>query len=150
MNYPEKIRKIQNNTKALSPVVASIILIAVTVAVSVAVAMWMGGLAGGFMESAETLQVDTQTFALAAGEDTGSITVVVRNTGTTPVTISSVKINGVSATTIDPAVPVTLTANEDETFTVEASSIDIEAGNNYQVTFITSKNNAFSSTAVAH
>jgi flagellin-like protein len=55
MNYPEKIRKIQNNTKALSPVVASIILIAVTVAVSVAVAMWMGGLAGGFMESAETL-----------------------------------------------------------------------------------------------
>ncbi len=35
--------------KALSPVVASIILIAVTVAVSIAVAAWMGALTFNFM-----------------------------------------------------------------------------------------------------
>jgi flagellin-like protein len=41
--------KILKNRKALSPVVASIILIAVTVAVSIAVAAWMGALTIGFM-----------------------------------------------------------------------------------------------------
>jgi flagellin-like protein len=44
------LRKIRKNAKALSPVVASIILIAVTVAVSIAVAAWMGALTVGFME----------------------------------------------------------------------------------------------------
>jgi flagellin-like protein len=41
--------KILKSKKALSPVVASIILIAVTVAVSIAVAAWMGALTFTFM-----------------------------------------------------------------------------------------------------
>ena len=41
--------KILKSRKALSPVVASIILIAVTVAVSIAVAAWMGALTFSFM-----------------------------------------------------------------------------------------------------
>ena len=45
------IRKMKKNAKALSPVVASIILIAVTVAVSIAVAAWMGALVVGQMET---------------------------------------------------------------------------------------------------
>ena len=39
----------RKSKRALSPVVASIILIAVTVAVSIAVAAWMGALTVGFM-----------------------------------------------------------------------------------------------------
>ena len=54
MNY---IRKFKKNSKALSPVVASIILIAVTVAVSVVVAAWMGGMTIGLMGSAEQVSV---------------------------------------------------------------------------------------------
>ena len=54
MNY---IRKFKKSTKALSPVVASIILIAVTVAVSVVVAAWMGGMTIGLMGSAEQVSV---------------------------------------------------------------------------------------------
>jgi len=45
--------KILKSKKALSPVVASIILIAVTVAVSIAVAVWMGALPGLFMKIEE-------------------------------------------------------------------------------------------------
>ncbi|MBS7621866.1 hypothetical protein KEJ32_07135 [Candidatus Bathyarchaeota archaeon] len=48
--------KILKSRKALSPVVASIILIAVTVAVSLAVAIWMGALTGGYMKT-EELQI---------------------------------------------------------------------------------------------
>ena len=49
----KNLRTIKKNAKALSPVVASIILIAVTVAVSVVVAAWMGGMTLGFMGNAE-------------------------------------------------------------------------------------------------
>ena len=52
-----KLRKFAKNAKALSPVIATIILIAVTVAVSVVVAAWMGGLTLGFMGSAEQASV---------------------------------------------------------------------------------------------
>ena len=45
--------KILRSKKALSPVVASIILIAVTVAVSIAVAAWMGALTFTFMKTEE-------------------------------------------------------------------------------------------------
>jgi len=45
--------KILKCKKALSPVVASIILIAVTVAVSIAVAAWMGALTFTFMRTEE-------------------------------------------------------------------------------------------------
>ena len=51
------IRKIKKNSKALSPVVASIIFIAVTVAVSVVVAAWMGGMTIGLMGNAEQVSV---------------------------------------------------------------------------------------------
>ncbi len=54
MNY---IRKFKKNAKALSPVVASIILIAVTVAVSVVVAAWMGGMTIGLMGNAEQASI---------------------------------------------------------------------------------------------
>ena len=56
MNF-RKLRKFAKNAKALSPVIASIILIAVTVAVSVVVAAWMGGLTLGFMGSAEQASI---------------------------------------------------------------------------------------------
>ncbi|NIQ04873.1 MAG: hypothetical protein GWO20_03795, partial [Candidatus Korarchaeota archaeon] len=43
------MKRIWKGKKALSPVVAAIILIAVTVAVSIAVAAWMGALTFTFM-----------------------------------------------------------------------------------------------------
>jgi len=47
------MKKLLKSRKALSPVVAAIILIAVTVAVSIAVAAWMGALTFTFMKTEE-------------------------------------------------------------------------------------------------
>ena len=47
------MKKLLKSRKALSPVVAAIILIAVTVAVSIAVAAWMGALTFTFMRTEE-------------------------------------------------------------------------------------------------
>jgi flagellin-like protein len=82
------MRKLLKSRKALSPVVAAIILIAVTVAVSIAVAAWMGSLTIGFMETSELTVVDV-TFT-----GTNMMNVSVTNSGTADVTISQVRVNG--------------------------------------------------------
>jgi len=82
--------KILKNRKALSPVVASIILIAVTVAVSIAVAAWMGALTFNFMGSSSITITDV-TF-----NSNSSITLTMKNTGTKQVTLGQVKINSVN------------------------------------------------------
>jgi flagellin-like protein len=87
------LRKLRKNAKALSPVVASIILIAVTVAVSIAVAAWMGALTVGFMGSS------SMTVTNVAFTGTNTITVDAKNTGTKTVTIASIKINNAAVTT---------------------------------------------------
>lgn len=139
----------KKNAKALSPVVASIILIAVTVAVSVAVAAWMGGLSLGFMQ---TEQVAFGTPSFTVGDATsGSVTVNVKNTGTSAVVITEVYLNGVAvpdASITAPAGGVSFTVNENDAVTLTFTS-EIGAGYNYEIKVVTSKNNPFTITAIA-
>jgi len=79
--------KLLKSKKALSPVVAAIILIAVTVAVSIAVAAWMGALTFTFMKT-EELKIVSVTFPSAS-----KVEISVRNTGANTLTISSVTVD---------------------------------------------------------
>jgi len=94
-----KFRKFRKNAKALSPVIATIILIAVTVAVSVVVAAWMGALTIGFMGNAEQASITNVVLANNAvtGGYTGTATCTVQNTGSATVTISSATIDSNNA-----------------------------------------------------
>ena len=89
------MRKALKNKKALSPVVAAIILIAVTVAVSIAAATWMGSISFSFMKVDE-LKVSSHTWA------SGNIYIdlVLKNLGTTTITISEVQVDDVTVTTV--------------------------------------------------
>ena len=88
--------KIWKSKKALSPVVASIILIAVTVAVSIAVAAWMGALTFTFMKT-EPYNVVSVSFGGTTGSAINNITVSVQNTGTASFTVTiNAKVNGVA------------------------------------------------------
>lgn len=84
-------RKFSHDAKALSPVVASIILIAVTVAVSIAVAAWMGGMTVGFMGTS-SVTVTSVTFDPNAGANDQMI-LAMKNTGTKTATIAAIKVN---------------------------------------------------------
>jgi flagellin-like protein len=88
------LRKIRKNAKALSPVVASIILIAVTVAVSIAVAAWMGALTVGFMNS-NSATVTNMQFTGTPGAAANSIALTLSNTGTKAITIQFAKLNSI-------------------------------------------------------
>jgi len=82
-------KKFKKNAKALSPVIASIILIAVTVAVSVVVAAWMGGMTIGLTANAEQASITNVQFT-----SNTNVTVTVENLGASTVTITSASIDG--------------------------------------------------------
>jgi archaeal type IV pilus assembly protein PilA len=134
MNY---IRKFKRNSKALSPVVASIILIAVTVAVSVVVAAWMGGMSLTLMGSAEQLTVTNVQFVDGASPTVDTVVVSIRNNGGADAAISKVYINGASVA-LSQVSPVTITKG---TITDITITNDWAANTNYQLKFTTAAGN---------
>jgi flagellin-like protein len=132
------MRKLWRSRKALSPVIAAIILIAVTVAVSIAVAAWMGALSFTFMA---TEQISFT--GIAWTEVSGNITLCnldIKNSGTSILTIDKVKVNNNDVTGIWTTTPITLDPNAVVTLDI---SYSYERGGNYAFTVITAKNNAF-------
>ena len=152
----KSLMTIRKNAKALSPVVASIILIAVTVAVSVAVAAWMGGMTVGLMGSAEQVAVTNIGFSTTPAD---TITVTVQNTGDTAVTIQNVFVNGVSIPLAagdivvlpspSPALsnPNTIPKGSTGTLTLTGTDITLTPGTAYQVKLVTAKGNSIAGSA---
>ena len=138
-----KIRKLSKNAKALSPVVASIILIAVTVAVSIAVAAWMAGLIPMF-SSTEQVQITNMEFVTGASPN-GHIYVTVNNTGSANVIINDCWVNNVKATLVNEkdtgnAFPLSWSANLGRIVNINQTVV---SGYTYQVKLISSKGNQF-------
>jgi flagellin-like protein len=129
-----KMRKLLKSKKALSPVIAAIILIAVTVAVSIAVAVWMGSLTFNFMETRE-LQVTSMTFGGTSTDDGNYIVLDVTNPGTGKITLQGVKLNDQNAN-------VTSTSdtefNAGDLGTITLENVDWESGYKYRVALVAS------------
>jgi len=122
--------KILKSRKALSPVVASIILIAVTVAVSIAVAAWMGALTFTFM-GYERLAITKVTWTPNSG-----FSIIVNNTGTKDLTIDHVEMNYARLSSgVSPQTPLSLATGKSVTFTVTYAYTN---GTGYDVSVVTS------------
>jgi len=139
--------KILKNRKALSPVVASIILIAVTVAVSIAVAAWMGALTFTFTAVEElTLPTNAEVIFNGTTPDNKCVYLTVKNTGTSKVSIVDVRINQQSykSQVIKPenfaTSGVSINPASSQTFGIK---LDWQAGYKYRIEFVTSSNKIF-------
>lgn len=84
--------RIVRNKRALSPVIATVVLVAVTIVVAVAVSYWMGGIAGLYTRF-EKIEI---TSKYAVKDDAGDyeITITLKNSGSQDATITDVYING--------------------------------------------------------
>ncbi|MGA9387528.1 MAG: archaellin/type IV pilin N-terminal domain-containing protein [Candidatus Bathyarchaeia archaeon] len=133
--------KILRSRKALSPVVASIILIAVTVAVSIAVAAWMGALSFSFMGTGESLQVGTPY-----AWNSTSVTITVTNTGGGIVTIKWFRVAGtqVALNSTYGGIPL----GPKDTQNVVCNGTSFTLGYSYTIVLITSNNKEFPTTGV--
>jgi flagellin-like protein len=127
-------RKFRKNAKALSPVIASIILIAVTVAVSVVVAAWMGGISLGFMNNAEQVTLSNPVFDTT----NGIVTVTARNSGAGSVTISSGTVDGNTATLDTVPTGGDLIVPKGDTLDITLTGTFV-SGAQYQIQLITMK-----------
>jgi len=135
------MRKLFKSRKALSPVVAAIILIAVTVAVSIAVAAWMGALTFTFMATEQITYTNYQW------DNTGTIEwfyFTVKNTGSSDLSISSVRIDSVAAASVNPSLstPYLLTKGSSVSFNVTRTG-NFASGVSYEFTVLTAKGNTF-------
>jgi flagellin-like protein len=134
--------KISRSRKALSPVVASIILIAVTVAVSIAVAAWMGALTFNFMAT-EQLKITSVQFTNVT--TTFYVSVTMLNTGTSTITVTEIHVNnGANLLTNS----FSMTANTNSTTQVTMTPA-WTSGGQYEVEVKTAKGNQFTYAATA-
>ena len=129
--------KILKNKKALSPVIAAIILIAVTVAVSIAVAAWMGALTFTFMSTEQITFTNYQW-----GANDAYFLLTIKNTGSSDLTIQEVRIDGATPASNNVSLPHTLTKGSTITFNLTRTD-GFTSGVSYEFTVITAKGNTF-------
>ena len=147
-----KTRRLAKNTKALSPVIATIILVAVTVAIAIAVAAWLGaltftytrteqitvtqvslgseGVASFSLSSSGTSDVTLTTFLAQGGAISGSQSGTIVATGTT--CTGGLVPKGSACTLIISFSPATFTS-----------------GTRYDFTMVSSQGNKFPTSTIA-
>ena len=148
-----KMKKLLKNKKALSPVVAAIILIAVTVAVSIAVAAWMGSMTFTFMET-EEMRVSSATIDTSPST-ADTIDLIIVNTGATDVTITAATINGgddsislTAGAAIAYGSGTSILAGSTNTVTLTTTA-DLNAGSLYTIELITAAGNTYATQETA-
>ena len=91
---------ILRNKRAISPVIATVILVAVAISVAVAVAYWMGGIAGMYTKF-EKIEIQSAYAAKTSGTpDVWNITMGLKNTGSADATLTHAYVNNVPTTSI--------------------------------------------------
>jgi len=101
----EKKKPFRGNLKAVSPVIATIIIVAIAIVMSIAVAYWMLGLGAAFTRY-EKLEFASGYAEATAGNFT--IKLKLKNTGSADATIDTVFLNGKPYTSYTGASAVTV------------------------------------------
>jgi flagellin-like protein len=124
----------------ISPVVATVILVAVAIVIAIAVAFWASGLVGVFTRY-EQLEVLS-----AYQSDAAEITIIVANRGTTQTSIIQVVVNGIKVK--PPDNPPTIDIGDRKTCTLTFES-ELQAGVTYMVELKTSGGKTYPTAVLA-
>lgn len=102
----------------MSPVIATVILVAVAITVSVAVAYWMGGIAGQYTKF-EKVEIQSAIVNKTA-TNVWEIELKVKNTGTATATMISAFVNNVEVNEygVDVAAPTEIATNQTESTSI--------------------------------
>ena len=117
-------RSVIRDEKAVSPVIATIIIVAVAIVMSIAVAYWVLGLAGTFTRY-EKLEI--VTMYADALNDNWSITAKLRNTGSAPATVNLILLNGKPISALNTTGNILVRVNDTQK-NVEANPVTIDPG----------------------
>ncbi len=152
-----KTRRLAKNTKALSPVIATIILVAVTVAIAIAVAAWLGALTFTYTRT-EQITVTQVTLVAGTGTGAGQATFSLSNSGTSDVTLSTFLAQGgaisgsQSGTIVTTGTTCTgglVLKGSACTLIISFSPATFASGTRYDFTLVSSQGNKFPTSAIA-
>jgi flagellin-like protein len=123
--------------KAISPILATVILIAVTLVIAIGVIGWIMGIWGTF-GATETLQVFPDSSISG-----GTLSLHIKNTGTASAVIYKIEVVGLAT----PSTEVTVSPGQE--ITITATITGAVAGATYQVKIYTRSGNVYSATVQA-
>ena len=86
------------NRKAISPVIATVILVAVAITIAVAVSYWMSGITSSYTKFEK---VEIQSAQVIKNADYWKVTFNLKNSGSATATLNNVYINDIAATFLD-------------------------------------------------
>jgi len=132
--------KMLNDRRGVSPVITTVIIVAVGITIAIAVALWMTGLVGAFM-GYEKVEIRS-AFPEPLEEGGWTVHITYINTGSSPAKIDNVFINNVPYDSWDPAAeldtdlpwPANIGTEEKHEITITDSS---EYGNQKLVSGVT-------------
>jgi flagellin-like protein len=139
------------NKRALSPVIATVILVSVTIVVAVSVAYWMGTIAGGYT-AYEQIELPT---AYALGDATlfsnaggWNVTIELKNTGSADATIDNMFLNAIPISTYTSGT-INLYAGGTQISDLSALGISVTKGSSESLNLQLQQYNSTDSTGVA-
>ena len=134
--------------KAISPIIATVILIAVTLAIGVAIAAWIMGIWGG-MGGTETLKILPNS-TLTVNNNQVTLKLTVKNDGSRDAKVVGVEV-GVGARVCKLSNPfTTISAGAMVTGTATGTCSELTPGASYTVKVITEAGNVYQAMLVAY
>jgi len=135
--------------KAISPIIATVILIAVTLAIGVAIAAWVMGLWGG-MGGTETLKILPNSTLTVDNNGVVTLKLTVKNDGSRDARVVGVEV-GVGARVCKLSNPfTTISAGAMVTGTATGTCSELTPGASYTVKVITEAGNVYQAMLVAY
>ncbi len=138
--------------KAISPVIATVIIVSVAIAISIAVALWLAGVTTGFT-GVERLEI-YNAYAEKKG-DNFVVYVYLRNTGTTDATIKEIFINnkphdvyGNDVNITGGVIGHTIRTGEEFNFALNLSTTKFTSGQSVDITIRTAAGRDYPKTVV--
>jgi len=132
--------------RGISPVIATVILIAVTLAIGIAVAAWLMGVWGG-LGGGEQLRIFPES-TLTVSSDQSTLKLVVKNEGSRDVVIRSVTVAGYPCSIVDTQ-NKTIGVGAEKILRCNVDGAQLAAGASYEVKVYTEGGSVFSITLVA-
>jgi flagellin-like protein len=99
----KNVMTLMKKRKAISPVIATVILVAVAITVAVGVSYWMGGISSQYTQF-EKVEIQSAVCKWDTTAYEWQITIKLKNSGTATATLNSVFINEIEVDTYDVAV----------------------------------------------
>ncbi|MEM0282920.1 MAG: archaellin/type IV pilin N-terminal domain-containing protein [Sulfolobales archaeon] len=130
--------------KAVSPLIATIILIAVTLAVAVIVIAWIYGIFGTTTGPTEKLQIfqDARLVFSQSGNYV-NFSVTIHNEGTTTVSFNKVYIKELPSCSNSSLTGIQLPSGATQTLIVQFTNCQVQPGITYNVVILTNAGNAY-------